>query len=204
MNSLVYTLDQVDALHEVANIAMGLAGASLALMLGSFVRLSVPRSEIVGVEDAAAAVASLLQSETAITGVRQAFFNGLRGEVLLLYPVGSSSEVADLMGHDGPLDRCAEDEVLLDISSLLTGAVLNGLAQQLDTEFGFSAPSILARECRAEDLLKPEQVGWARALLIEVKFSLEARDFRCHLILLMPEESIGRMRAVLDRMLADL
>ena len=56
----------------------------------------------------------------------------------------------------------------------------------------------------AEELLVGSKLGWSHALLIEVNFSLEALGFRCHLVILMPEESIELMRGALTQMLDSL
>lgn len=198
-----YTAEQEDALQEIANVAMGQAGASLATMLDTFVTLSVPRSCIVSADRVAAAVASMLGGCEEITAVRQGFYNTLRGETLVLFGPTGCLGLADLMGHDEP-DVATEQELLLDVSNVLVGAVLNGLAEQLETDFSFSPPSILAIRRSAGDLLAGTKLCWAHALLIEVNFALEARGFRCHLVILMPEDSIELMRGVLTRMLAAL
>lgn len=199
-----YSPDQEDALQEIANIAMGQAGSSLATMLDAFVVLSVPRSRIVSVADVAAAVAELVPQPDDVIIVRQAFFNKLRGEAIVLFDKDGCGDLADLLGIEESLDEKAEEELLLDVSNILVGAVLNGLAEQLETDFGYSAPSIMALQGSVRDLLEPQQLGWSHALLIEVNFALEARGFKCYIVILMPEESIELMRGVLDRLLEAL
>ncbi|HKJ95764.1 MAG TPA: hypothetical protein VKA32_09065 [Gammaproteobacteria bacterium] len=97
-----------------------------------------------------------------------------------------------------------EQELLLDVSNILLGAVLNALGDQLRGSFAFSPPEILSMGGRIEDLLHVDRLRWSRALLVEINFELEERDFRCHLVLLMPEESIEVMRQGLDHLLASL
>lgn len=201
MSIAPYTRDQADALQEIANVAMGQAGASLATMLDLYVSLSVPRSRIVTVDNVAIAVAEMIGNKGEVTAVRQAFFNRLRGEAIVLFGPEGCAGLADLLGHD-EVDGTVEEELLLDVSNVLVGAVLNGLAEQLETDFSFSAPSIMAVRKGVDELLEPERLGWSHALLIEVNFTLEERGFRCHLVMLMPEESIELMRGVLDQMLS--
>ncbi len=207
MSIAPFSADQEDALQEVANIAMGQAGSSLATMLDMFVVLSVPRVRMVTVDEVARAVTEMIGDAAApdeVTAVRQAFFNRLRGEAIVLYGRDGCTDLADLMGHEGEVDEAAEEELLLDVSNVLVGAVLNGLAEQLETDFGFSAPQLMALRKPVSDLLDPELLGWTHALLIEVNFKLEERGFSCHLVMLMPEESIEMMRGVLDQLLEGL
>lgn len=203
MNALAYTEDQLDALGELVNIAVGQAGASLARVLDTYVRLSVPQARIVSATGVARAVSGLAREDTHHTVVRQAFFSAMRGEAIVLFGRQGGRGIADLLGHD-PASIGADEEVLLDVSNILVSAVLTGLAEQIGARFGFQAPTVLGRETELDELLEPASVAWSRALLIEVDFAVETRKFTCQLVLLMPEDAIERMRAVLNRMLAAL
>ena len=196
-----YTEDQRDALQEITNIAMGQAGSSLAQVLDAFVVLSVPRVRIVDVEHVPEAMREMVEEHELITSTRQAFYNKLRGEALVIFDRRGCNDLADLMGHEEGDEEFNEDELLLDVSNILVGAVLTGLGEQLETEFGFSAPSVIAKRVPLDSLLAHEDLDWSFALLIEVNFSLEERQFKCHLIMLMPEESIELMREALNQIL---
>ncbi|THB68405.1 MAG: hypothetical protein D6B27_02600 [Gammaproteobacteria bacterium] len=196
-----YSEDQRDALQEITNIAMGQAGSSLAQLLDVFVVLSVPRVRIVEVDSVPESVEEMVEEADCVTVARQAFYNNLRGETLVIFDHRGCKDMADLMGHDGSLDENAEEELILDVSNILVGAVLNGLGEQIETDFGFTAPNIMARSVPVDTVLSKETLGWSHALFIEVNFSLEDRGFKCHLIMLMPEESIELMRQSLDKIL---
>ena len=196
-----YTEDQRDALQEITNIAMGQAGSSLAQLLDVFVILSVPRVRIVGVEDVPDAVGEMVDDPEEVTAVRQAFYNKLRGETMVIFGRKGCSDLADLLGHEETQGSEDEEELLLDVTNILVGAVLNGLGEQIEVEFGFSPPAIMAMNTPVEKVLRSDELGWSHALLIEVNFSLEERGFKCYLIMLMPEESIDMMRQSLDHIL---
>lgn len=203
MNALAYTEDQLDALGELVNIAVGQAGASLARVLDAYVRLSVPQARIISATNVARAVGALARDDGHHTAVRQAFFSAMRGEAIVLFGPCGGRAIADLLGHR-PEAKGVHEEVLLDVSNILVGAVLNGLAEQIGARFGFQAPTVLGRDAELDELLEPASLAWSRALLIEVDFAVEARGFSCQLVLLMPEDAIERMRAVLNRILAAL
>lgn len=190
--------DQRDALQEITNVAMGQAGASLAAILDTFVTLSIPRINIVDVAEVANSMNELIGRNAEVTAARQSFNGYLRGEVLVIYGQDGCNDLADLMGYDDELDRAAEQELLLDVSNVLVGACLCGIAEQLHTELSFSAPSLIGEKIPVETLLMPEKLSWSHALLMEVNFRLEERKFTAHLVMLMPEEAIERMRGVID------
>lgn len=202
-DTMVLSDDQRDALQEIANIGMGQAGSSIAKIWGEFVNLSVPRiAQIDRVN-----ISPLLQrvvGDERINVVRQAFHGQLRGEVLVVFTGGRSSQLAELMGYDSA-DCVEEQELLLDIANVLVGACLGSVAGTLGAEIGFSAPSVMGVDIPIGALvLQPNEAVAGRALFIEVRFALENKAFSSHLIVLMPSEEVGALGLALDRFLESL
>ncbi|HLO62666.1 MAG TPA: hypothetical protein VK165_06840 [Azonexus sp.] len=197
------TDDRKEALQEIANIGMGQAGASIAQVLGEFVELSIPRILIVPPENVPAVLTKTVGEQT-VSIVRQAFYSEMRGEALVIFGQHRCSDLADLMGYESNLDHASEIELLLDLSNILVGACLGGIAEQLQLAIGFSAPSLMADAMPLERLLQDNPVPWTAALLVEVDFRLENRSFACHLVILMPEDEIMALLQAVDRFLESL
>lgn len=193
-----YTEDQNDALQEVVNIAMGQAGDSLARILGHFVELSIPRIRFVTTGDVLNIVKEMVNHENEISAIRQAFYSTLRGEAVVIFPQTGANELADLMGYEQILSTKSKQELLLEVGNLLVGATINGISETLGTELSFSAPSLMAENQPVERVLQSEQLAWQHALLLEVNFTLEGRNFRSHLLLFMTEDAIDSLRGILD------
>lgn len=203
MNAPVLTEDQRDALQEITNIGMGQAGASVAELLGEFVHLSVPRILILAPALIPPALARIVGARP-ISAVRQGFHGGFRGEAVLIVAETDWSELDSLMGYSNLADELSQQELLLDLTNVLVGACLGGLAEQIALELDFSAPSMLARQVDAASLIHAAEVDAPNALFIEVNFKLERRAFACHLVMLMTEREIVRVRDAVDRFLAAL
>jgi chemotaxis protein CheC len=204
MSAQPYTEDQNDALQEVVNIAMGQAGDSLARILGNFVSLSVPRIRLVNVKDVISTVTEMVDFNAEVSVVRQAFSNTLRGEAMVVFTQRGADDLAELMGYDADLDHCAEQELLLEVANLLVGAIINGVAETLETDLSFSAPSLMAERTPLDKVLVADQLSWTHALLMEVNFTVENHDFKCHLLMFMTEDAIDTLRGILDRFMDDL
>lgn len=192
------TADQTDALQEIVNIAMGQAGDSLARVLDSFVRLSVPRIRLIEASKISNAIGDLVGNTEIVTAVRQSFYDYLRGEAITLFSAEGCRDLAELMGYDEDLDEQTEKEVLFDISNILVGACLNGIAEQLGADLSFSAPSVMAVHVAPEQLLSANELPWGYALQVEVNFSLEKRKFKSHLVIMMAEDAIAALTHSLD------
>jgi chemotaxis protein CheC len=193
-----YTEDQNDALQEVVNIAMGQAGDSLARILGHFIELSIPRIRLVTTGDVINIVKEMVDQQEEISAIRQAFYSTLRGEAIVIFPQSGADELADLMGYDTGLDIKSKQELLLEVGNLLVGATINSISETLGTELSFSAPSLMAERQPVERVLLSEQLTWSHALLLEVNFTLEGRDFKSHLLMFMTEDAIDSLRDILD------
>jgi chemotaxis protein CheC len=207
MTDLTLTPDQLDALQEVANVGMGRAGAALAGVLDTFVNLSVPRTQVIEVSNLGATLLTMVGGSMEVTAVRQSFRSEIRGEAVVLFGQGGCSALWDLMGYEQADDTSGTGgarEVLLDVGNILVGACLRSVFEQLGHTPTFSPPSLIAEQVPIERLLQPGTLPWEIALLVEVNFGLEARQFVCHLLMLMPEESIQTMKHALDHFLTSL
>lgn len=200
MDDVMLTQDQQDALQEIANIGMGQAGASIAQVLNQFVQLSIPRVLILPPDEIPVALARTV-GEGLVSAVRQAFHSSMRGEAIVIYGEQRCNDLADLMGYEHDLDHAAERELLLDVSNLVVGACLGGIAEQLQMSIGFSAPSLLVDAVPLENLFTGSSISWSTALMVEVNFRLEQRSFACHLVMLLPENEVATLAAALDRFL---
>jgi len=189
-----------DALAEFVNIGMGQAGDSLARLFDTFIQLSIPRIELVRPHDVTAAIATLVGSAGPIVAVRQAFASRIRGEALAVYPAGGCDALADLVKYPD----VTSDELLLEVSNVLIGACVGGLAKQFGLDLSFSPPSILGQHATITELLDVEFLPWETALVAEVNFRVVDRAFHCHLFTFWPDESISVLLSAVDTLLATL
>lgn len=203
------TEDQRDCLQEIVNVAMGQAGDSLARLLEVFVTLSVPKIKILGPAEVRSALRCFVDAEF-VSAIRQSFHDskgndGLRGEAIVVFGDSSFKELAELLHYeDEQLSPEAEQELLLDISNVLNGACLTGVADQLGEELIYSPPSILGIKMSIEKLFEKDKVQWETALSVEINYSLEKRSFNCDLLLLMPDSAIVYLAKKLDAFLDDM
>jgi len=192
--------DQRDALSELVNIGMGQAGDSLARLFDTFITLSIPRIELVQPRDVTRAIRALVDAPGPVVAVRQAFSSRIRGEALAIYEAGGCDALADLVTYPD----VTSDELLLEVSNVLVGACVGGLAAQFSLDLSFSPPSILGSHRSIDDLLDVAGLPWENALIAEVNFRVVDRAFRCHLLTFWPDESIAVLLRAVDALLATL
>jgi len=181
-----------DALREVVNIAMGQAAALLARVLGVFVRLPIPNVNILEVGELHMALANA-QTGSQLSAVCQGYIgSGIAGEALLIFHDSEVADMAKLMRWK-PGDQAAEMEMLLDLASILIGACLNGIAEQLDVSFSLGHPLVLGQHSSIDELIRVNRQRWKKTLAVEISYSLEGHCIHFDLLLLFTEDSVARL-----------
>ncbi|ATG74659.1 response regulator [Zobellella denitrificans] len=181
-----------DYLQELANVAMGQASDLLARLLKIFIRQPIPKVAPIARSELSMAISAAKNGEC-YSAVCQGFVGaGVSGEALLLFSDASMAEMARLLHYDG--DAGAPDvEILMDMSSILFGAFLKGLGDQLDIRLGLGHPTVLGRHQRVDVLLEHHRRQSEQLLCIEIPYELEHHHIHCNLLVLLTEESVGRL-----------
>ena len=182
--------EQRDCYQEITNVAMGQAADLLARLLNVYVILPIPNVNLLEVNELQMALSELENSQS-VSAVCQGFIGaGISGEALLIFNDASFDDIARLMDFEGEVDDSSEIELLTDVASILNGACLNGIAQQLDVNFSLGHPVVLGQHCSIGDLVKAENKQWKKALAIEINYHIKDYNIDCDLLLLFTEDSL--------------
>lgn len=86
--------------------------------------------------------------------------------------------------------------MLLDLASVLIGACLSGIAEQLDIRFSQGHPQLLGQHARSiDELIQFNGARWRKTLAVEISYGLEDHAVNFDLLLLFTENSIPRLTA---------
>ena len=144
MDSDVLDEDLRDSLRELSNIAVGRAADLLARLLDTFVIMPIPAVNLLERSELSMALSSV-QGTHSVSAVCQGFTGSkIAGEALLIFNDASFTDMAELTHFEGEITEQIELELLMDISNILIGACLKGLAEQLDINFSQGQPYLLA------------------------------------------------------------
>ncbi|UVL86626.1 response regulator [Pseudomonas sp. B21-028] len=180
-----------DAFRETVNVAIGRAAALIAKVLGVFVQLPVPNVNILEVGELHMALADAGSSQQ-LTAICQGFIgSGIAGEALLMFHDSEVADIAQLMQRQSA--DYSDLEMVLDLSSVLIGACLSSIAEQIDVVFSQGHPQVLGQHAAIDELIRVNQTRWKKTLAVEISYSLEGHDIRFDLLLLFTEDSIERL-----------
>ncbi|WP_369602923.1 response regulator [Hahella sp. SMD15-11] len=187
-------VSELEVYQEIANVAMGQAADLLARLLDVFVVLPIPRVNLLEVTELQMALQAAEDRDT-YSAVCQGFIGaGISGEALLLFHDSSFEDMARLMQYQGEVNEQVEMELLMDVASILIGACIKGIAEQLDVDFSQGHPVVLGQHVDIGELLKNKTWRWKQTLTIEICYSLEGCNVACDLLLLFTEDSLPILR----------
>lgn len=179
-----------DYLQEVANIAMGRASDLLARLLQVFVKQPVPKVSLIANSELSMAISAANNSST-YSAVCQGFTGAnIAGEALLLFSDANFRKMAELLRYDITKGEATQVEVLMDMSSILFGAFLKGMGDQLDMMLGPGHPTVLGQQQPVTELLENQSARKEQLLCIEISYNLEERGVQCDMLLLLTEDSL--------------
>ena len=179
-----------DALREVSNVAMGRAAALLAEELGVFVHLPIPAVNLFEASELHMALADANRGDC-LSAVCQGFIGeAIAGEALLLFHDSEIADIARLLGlRQG--DETGTSEMLLDLASILIGACLAGIAEQIDVRFSQGHPQLLGQHAQTiDELIQFNSSRWRQTLAVEISYGLEGHAVHFNLLLLFTEDSV--------------
>lgn len=179
-----------DYLQEISNVAMGRSSDLLARLLRVFVKQPIPKVDFIANSELHMAISAAHNSDT-YSAVCQGFTGaGIAGEALLLFADASFREMAELLHYDTLEGESVNVEVLMDMSSILFGAFLKGIGDQLDLQLGLGHPSVLGQHQQITELLEHQNSRNEQLLCIEISYTLEDRNIQCDMLVLLTEDSV--------------
>ncbi|WP_148862378.1 response regulator [Marinobacter fonticola] len=191
-------LDLAAYLQEMSNVAMGQAADLLARLLDVFVKLPVPRVATLAQSELSMALTAASAKES-YSAVCQGFNGaGVAGEALLLFSDASFEDMAQLLRYEEENRHALEVEVLMDMSSILFGAFLKGLGDQLDLRFGLGHPTVLGQHRQVGELLEYHQGSDQKLLCIEINYAIEDHNVVCDLLVLLTADSTPHLEKAIS------
>jgi chemotaxis protein CheY-P-specific phosphatase CheC/ActR/RegA family two-component response regulator len=188
-------VDPIDGLREVSNVAMGRAADLLARLLEVFVEMPVPTVNHLESGELQMALLHAAGNDE-VSALCQGFIGGgISGEALLLLHESSYTDLAALLRHTEALDDPGRIELLMDTASLLIGAFMNGLADQLDVGFSISHPVLLGHHADIAATVAQSASDKEKILAIELGFKIEHHNISAQLLLLFTEASMPSLHS---------
>lgn len=182
-------LDKLDVFREMCNVAMGKAGQNLAQLLNTFVELPIPNVNLVHSNELAMAIAEV-DRNSSVSAVSKGFVSqGFRGEAIIMFNDAQVQNINTVLGY-APSEEVFEIETLMDISNIIVGACLAGLAKQLHLDITHNTPIVLGMHCDLDELVNTNVCRWEELVMVEISYSVSSAHINFDLLLLLPQNCL--------------
>jgi chemotaxis protein CheC len=190
---------QLDALKEVANIGGGHAATALSQMTNRRVMISVPRINVVRLEEVPELIGS---PDEVVAAVLMHMLGDLTGRTLLLFPERVSLRLCDMLLRrppGGTVDLGSlEQSALKEAGNILSGAYMNALSEFMQMLLLPSVPSLVVDLSAAVLTTTYLNFGHDRDFVfcVETEFRIDVEEALRGHFLLLPD--LASLRAIFD------
>lgn len=191
--------DQFDFFKELANISMGRGINLLSQLLNVSIPMPIPQVKHIQTKELVNTLKEIKAKDN-ITPICQGFIgDGIAGELLLVFNKPALDDITKLMNFNDEMTETIALEFIMDISTVLSGACLNGLSEQLDIAFRLGHPRVLGQHICIQDLIENKEAGSiSNTLAVEMGFNVEEHNFHCNLLLLFTEDSLDKFNNLMS------
>ncbi|RDE25107.1 response regulator [Motiliproteus coralliicola] len=178
--------DITEGYQEVANVAMGQAADLLARLLHVFIELPIPQVRLTPGVQLAEVVAETVPNHR-LSVVSQGFAcAGISGEALLFIDESDLSELSYIFD---PEEGSTQLDLLMEISNILIGACMSGVADQLELKFSVGHPEVLGRGIDVGALRFQHGRADEERLTIGIRYGIQEQRINCTLMLIFTGDS---------------
>ena len=203
-SDITLTEDEKDCLQELMNVAYGSATAAITEILDAFAKLSIPKIQIINESELKTYLSNELNLEVEHLVSLQQINGTLCGENMFVIDKQSAKNIAYKFGLEE--DEVNDEEiadVVLEITNILSSSTISKLAEDIDTNVSFSAPTI--KTLTSIDQLKNLFISkYEKVIIISTQLKFEDLDINAELFIFTTDNSILYIKEKLNKILDEL
>ena len=205
MNSKInLSEDEKDCLQELMNVAYGSATAAITEILDAYAKLSIPKIQIINSSELKAHLSRELNLDVEHLVSLQQINGTISGENMFVIDKQSAINIAYKFGLSE--DEINDNELLdivLEITNILSSSTISKLAEDIDTNVSFSAPSI--KSLTSINQLNNSFISkYEKVIIISTELKFEDLNIHAELFILTSDNSILYIKEKLKKILDEL
>ena len=193
--------DEKDCLQELMNVAYGSATAAITEILDAFAKLSIPKIQIINADELKPYLSKELNFNVEHIISLQQINGTLCGENMFVIDKQSAKNIAYKFGLEE--DEANDEEiadVVLEITNILSSSTISKLAEDIDTNVSFSAPTI--KTISSIDQLKNIFISkYEKVIIISTQLKFEDLDINAELFIFTTDNSILYIKEKINKIL---
>ncbi|MDZ7819496.1 MAG: chemotaxis protein CheX [Aliarcobacter sp.] len=198
------TEDEKDCLQELMNVAYGSATAAITEILDAFAKLSIPKIQIIDSSDLKAYLSNELDLEVEHLISQQQINGTISGENMFVIDKQSAINIAYKFGlEEDEINDNEISDIVLEITNILSSSTISKLAEDIDTNVSFSAPTI--KNITSVNQLNNLFISkYEKVIIISTELRFEDLNINAELFILTTDNSILYIKEKLNKILDEL
>lgn len=198
------TEDEKDCLQELMNVAYGSATAAITEILNAFAKLSIPKIQIIEASELKNYLSNELNLNQEHLVALQQINGSLNSENMFVIDKVSATNMANKFSLTN--DVIEEDDIqdiTLEITNILSSSTISKLAENMETNVSFSAPSIKLLKS-IDELNNIFLSQYEKVIIISTKLEFVDLNISGELFILTTDNSILFIKDKLNKILDEL
>ena len=196
---VILSEDERDCLQELMNIAYGSATAAISEIISKFATLSIPRIHTINSHELKDHLNTKLKTQNKYYISNQLINGQLAGENLFVIDEQSSINLTkEFDVEDDEMNEEEIEDVILEITNILSSSVSGKLASLLDSSISFGAPNISKIES-ANEFDQRFETEYSQVIIISTDLNFEDQNIHGELIVLSNSDTANFLKSALDQ-----
>ena len=198
------TEDEKDCLQELMNVAYGNATAAITEILNAFAKLSIPKIQIIEASELKNYLSNELNLNQEHLVALQQINGSLNGENMFVIDKVSATNMANKFSlTNNVIEEDDIQDITLEITNILSSSTISKLAENMETNVSFSAPSIKLLKS-IDELNNIFLSQYEKVIIISTKLEFVDLNISGELFILTTDNSILFIKDKLNKILDEL
>jgi chemotaxis protein CheC len=187
---IILSEDETDCLQELMNISYGSATAAISKIIDKFATLGIPSIRTISTDDLKKDLLARLENNQTFFMSHQLVNGNLSGQNLFIIDTKSAKNLAIEFGlEDDELIKEEIEDIVLEITNILSSTASSKLSALLNSQIGFSSPSI-KHVTMEKDLERDFDYNYESVIVISTNLEFEDQNIHAELVFMKHKESL--------------
>lgn len=195
--------DQLDALREFMNVALGAATANVASLLEAFATMHVPKINVYTSKELIPKIQEEVKKTSKYYVMKQLFTGKFGGECMFVMEDKSAQNLGNYL-YDTPNPSNDDiNDAVIELTNILSSTIISRLTQELGTQVQFFVPS--SQLLAANNIINYEDVkSYSSIITISTVLDFQDQKIGGYIYIFTKDEAIESLKKLIDDKLEEL
>ena len=195
--------DQLDALKEFMNVALGAATSNVAELLEAFATMHVPSIVVCNSTELAEIIENEVNCLSKYYVMKQLFTGKFGGECMFVMEDISANNLGKYLYKISNPSQDDINDAVIELTNILSSTIISRLTEELGTQVQFFVPS--SQYVDAKDIIKDEDIqDYSKIIIISTELDFQDQKIDGYIYILTKDDAVIKLKELIDDKLEEL